>query len=60
MKKPIIKPGERAEFSGIYDLMNARGKSTGIQRAIGENEKAPPTPHKHQSFRLAVKTKTNG
>lgn len=52
-----FKPGEKAIFSGQYEIVGPRGGLTGIERTVVKGEPLPPTKQKGQSYILADKTK---
>ncbi len=49
----ILKPGDRAPRSGIYDMIGPRGGITGEQVVSTHNKPLPPTPKPGQAYRLA-------
>jgi len=51
------KPGEKAEVSGQYERLDARGQKTGKEATVTKGEPLPPTPKKRQSWVLKDKTK---
>jgi hypothetical protein len=48
----IYRPGERADRSGLYDIVGPRGGDTGEQRTVVRGEPLPPTPKSHQGYVL--------
>lgn len=51
------KPGQRADRSGLYDLVGPRGGSTGQQRTVTKDEPFPPTQKSGQGYVLAEPAK---
>jgi hypothetical protein len=49
----ILKPGEPAPRSGIYDMVGPRGGLTGEQKVSTESKPLPPTDKAGQGYRLA-------
>jgi hypothetical protein len=49
----ILKPGQRAPRSGIYDMVGPRGGPTGEQVVSTHNKPLPPTQKPGQGYRLA-------
>jgi hypothetical protein len=47
------KPGERAQRSGLYEIIGSRGGHTGNERTVAKGEILPPTPRPGQSYRIA-------
>ena len=52
-----LRPGEKVKISGIYDIIDQKGKKTGKQKTFVKEYTAPATPEKGQYYKLAVKTK---
>lgn len=52
-----FKPGEKANYSGQYEMVGPRGGRTGIERTVVKGEPLPPTKQKGQSYILVDKTK---
>lgn len=52
------KPGQKAPYSGQYEIQGPRGGNTGVERTVVRNEPLPPTKSPGQSYRLVDKTKT--
>lgn len=57
--KNTYKPGEEAQYSGQYEIINANGKGTGEERTVVKDKIFPPTPKPAQSYRLVDRTKNN-
>ena len=56
-KKPMLKPGQKAEISGQYELTGPRGGSREREATIVKDEPAPPTPETNMTWKLADRTK---
>jgi hypothetical protein len=54
-----LKPGEKAPFSGQYEIRGVRGGQTGEERTVVKGEPLPPTPEPGQSYQIADRTKNN-
>lgn len=52
-----FKPGEPVPESGQVEIINARGKGTGVERTVVEGKTFPPTPRKRQRYRMVDRTK---
>ena len=52
-----FKPGEKANYSGQYEIVGPRGRRTGIERTVVKGEPLPPTRQRGQSYILVDKTK---
>lgn len=52
-----LKPGQKAESSGQYEIVGLRGARTGIERTVTKHEPLPPTPGPGQKYILVDKTK---
>lgn len=48
----LLKPGHEAPANGKYEILDARGISTGQQRFATEGDRLPPTPEPGQFYRL--------
>lgn len=59
MSRNRLNPGERAPYSGQYEIVGPRGGRTGEERTVTRREPLPPTPKPHQTYRLADPTKNN-
>lgn len=53
------KPGERADRSGVYEIVGPRGGRTGQERVVARRETLPPTPKPKQQYKL-VRPARNG
>ena len=53
----LLRPGDAAPKSGIYDQLGPRGGHTGKQVVAEEGEPLPPTPRRGMAYELAVKAK---
>jgi hypothetical protein len=53
-----FRPGQSADYSGIYEIVGVRGGDTGEQRTVVKGEPLPPTPKAGQTYELVYKTKT--
>ncbi len=49
----ILKPGQPAPESGIYDMVGPRGGFTGEQVVSTHNKPLPPTERPGQGYRIA-------
>ena len=52
-------PGERAEYSGQYEMVGPRGGHTHIERTVVKGEPLPPTQHPGQKY-ILVDPSNNG
>lgn len=52
-----MKPGEKAQRSGQYEIVGPRGGKTGKERTVVKGEPLPPTPQKGQRYVLVDPTK---
>ncbi len=50
------KPGEKADYSGQYEIVGPRGGRTGIERTVVKGEPLPPTQKPGQGFILVDPT----
>ena len=57
VKKCGYKPGEKAPFSGQYEIIGPRGGRTGKERTIVRGEPFPPTPGEKHSYVITDRTK---
>jgi hypothetical protein len=48
----VLRPGQRAPRSGIYDMVGPRGRRTGEQVVSTHNKPLPPTEKPGQGYRL--------
>lgn len=53
----MLKPGEKSDRSGQYEIVGPRGGHTGQERTVVKNEPFPPTPEKGQGYVLVDPTK---
>ena len=53
------KPGEKADYSGQYEIVGPRGGRTGIERTVVKGEPLPPTQKPGQGF-ILVDPSNNG
>lgn len=51
------KSGEKAPYSGQYEIVGPRGGRTGKERTITKGEPMPPTPSGGQGYILVDRTK---
>ena len=51
------KPGEKADYSGQYEIVGPRGGRTGKERTVVKGEPFPPTEKAGQRFILVDPTK---
>ena len=51
------RPGETAEYSGQYEIVNSNGTRTGEERTVTKGEPFPPTPKAGQQYLLVDRTK---
>ena len=56
MKKPTLKPGERAPASGQYQQVGPRG-AVPREVTVVKREPLPPAPKKGMSYKLIDRTK---
>ncbi|MCJ7632767.1 hypothetical protein MUP77_10310 [Candidatus Bathyarchaeota archaeon] len=56
----INKPGQIADKSGQYGVVDKNGKKTGLEVTVTKGEPFPPTPKPNQGFVLNDKTKHKG
>lgn len=54
-----LKPGEKADRSGQYEIRGPRGGHTGEERTVVKGEPMPPTPQKGQTYTISDPTKNN-
>lgn len=52
-----FNPGEKADYSGQYEIVGPRGGRTGDERTVTRGEPLPPTPEAGQHYILVDKTK---
>lgn len=57
MATKTFHPGEKAPYSGQYEIVGPRGGHTGVERTVTKGEPLPPTLAPGQEYRLADKTK---
>ncbi len=57
MAKDTLKPGEKVEVSGQYEVIDPNGKKTGQEVTLVKGEPAPPTPKPGETMRLVDRTK---
>ena len=55
-----FKSGEKAPFSGQYELVGPRGGRTGVERTVVAGEPLPPAKAVGQEWILVDKTNTTG
>lgn len=53
------RPGNKAEYSGLYEIIGKRGGRTGQERTVVKDEPFPPTPKSDQYF-ILVEAARNG
>jgi hypothetical protein len=51
------KPGEKAPYSGQYEIIGPRGGETGEERTVTKGEPFPPTEKPGQKFVLVDPTR---
>lgn len=54
--KKALKPGEKAQVSGQYQIVGPRG-GRGAERTVVKNKPLPPTPKSGSTYILVDKTK---
>lgn len=52
-----LKPGQKADDSGQYEIVGPRGGRTGEERTVTQGEPLPPTPKPGQYYILVDSTK---
>jgi hypothetical protein len=52
-----LKPGEKADRSGQYEIIGPRGGHTGVERTIVKDKVVPPTPEPGQTLKIVDPTK---
>lgn len=57
--KQSLKPGQKAPFSGQYEILGPRGGHTGEERTVVRGEPLPPTPQQGQTYQIADRSKNN-
>ena len=57
MPRKTYKPGEKAPYSGQYEMIDTKGKPTGIERTVVKGEPFPPTTKPGWSYILVDRTK---
>ena len=53
----LMKPGEKVEFSGQYEIVGPRGGKTGKERTLVKDKIVPPTEKPGQRFVLVDPSK---
>lgn len=48
------RPGQTAPVSGIYEIVDDRGKATGAERAVAKGDPFPPTAEAGYGYRLKI------
>jgi hypothetical protein len=56
----IKEPGEIAQTSGQYEIIDSRGGRIGQERTVTKGEPLPPTPKQGQYYKLVDPTKRKG
>ena len=56
-RSQIYKPKESAPRSDQYEIVDQRGRRTGVERTIVKDKTLPPTPKQGQGYKLVGKTK---
>ena len=51
----LYRPGQKAPYSGLAEIVGANGDSTGAERTVVKGEPFPPTPRKGQVYRIVDK-----
>ena len=57
MSSKDLKPGQKAPYSGQYEIIGSRGGRTREERTVVRSEPLPPTPSAGQRFRLVDRTR---
>lgn len=57
MRQNILKPGQKVNTSGQYEVIGPRGGRTGHEVTLVKGESAPPTMKSGQKMILVDKTK---
>jgi hypothetical protein len=52
MSSKTYKPGEKAEQSGSYELVNSNGSKTGMTVKVNADDHFPPSDKKGQTYSL--------
>ena len=60
MRKPLLKPGQKAPTSGQYGLRGQRGADQRREATITKGEPAPPTPKPGMKWKLNDRTRHKG
>jgi len=47
------KPGETAQYSGLYTMVGPRGGKTNVERTVVRGEPLPPTPKPNLRYVLS-------
>jgi hypothetical protein len=55
-----FKSGDKAPFSGQYEMVGPTGRRTGVERTVIAGEPLPPVKTAGQEWILADKTNTTG
>ncbi len=56
-KQPTLKPGQKSDISGQYELEGPKGGRLGREATIIKHKPAPPTPGPGMKWALVDKTK---
>jgi len=48
----LLKPGQKAPFSGQYEIVGPRGGKTGKEVTVVKREPMPPTPKAGQRYEM--------
>lgn len=57
MTKKINKPGQTADISGQYQIVDNKGRISGLEITMVEGKRFPPTDKPNQGYILVDKTK---
>lgn len=57
MDEEKLKSGNKVPVSGQYEILDSKGNVVGERTGV-KNKRLPPTPKKHQRYRLIDKTIT--
>ena len=57
MTAPLYRPGQKAPFSGIYEVINVLGAPVGQTRPIDAGNVFPPVSNTGEQYRLKQEVK---
>ena len=53
----ILKPGQTAPVSGLYELIGPRGGHTGKERTVVRGEALPPPPKAGMKYQISERAR---